>query len=73
MPLGLPAAAWPTRPAADPQGHLLERLEDPADCARVLRALRHRGTLGETLADTILREAVVVKAVSRLQLNSQTV
>ena len=36
------------------QGHILEKLEDPAEVERMLLHMRSKSTFGDTMADTIL-------------------
>ena len=42
----------------------MEKLQDPEEVRRLLHTVRHRGTLGETMADRIVREALEAQVVS---------
>ena len=59
----LPAAPPPCRCAGLPQGHILEKLQDPEEVQRMLHALRSSSHFGDTMADRIVRETLEARAV----------
>lgn len=70
---GTPSAQRPSMPSvvaaqalpASAQGNIMDRLSDPEEMQRLLRAKKQGSLLDETLADIIVRETLEARAVSK--------